>query len=536
MSDADNYVTTETSPPLGRAETKKLPSHTTNDDDWVMPDLVGTVDEQVKLVEDTKVNKHENRTVDCEVESEDEYHYDYSDEEYQQEEEVDDQEKNRTVWMSMNIQSDKAVSDTMERNVPDDASSLSSSWSLAPSAGIVSNDHTSALSGSEATSMIQEMDQLALANNFVSCPHCTYRNPVHARICGDGNDAFGCGLALVANPSTNLDEELALTLLREEESKLDSLPIVEAKKRNLLGQQPLLSRSQLLSSEICHYVNNLNRHEQMVGVFSALPEASLTVLASRFLNVVDQMRTERDPSMAMCLHFSNKQSWRLTQIRQDGFGASSFLSNNMSSALVAPSGGMKSISETKESGSKDSNLDSGLMGWIALVVSHPPKRTRSTSAISDHVVLKDSSQALPLIYCDASVMRNPDNDANIRNIVQGLKTIVYDFFESSGLLLQSQKSIQHSETEKVELLTEGGEWPGGPCSRVNEKKMSAEEFFTSLHETLSDQSGRKNDTSGDQDEVTKKTNDAQSSEIIERSPKTECLHDSSDSPPFTRDR
>ena len=302
----------------------------------------------------------------------------------------------------------------------------SSTWSQVD--GSVKNTDPSSPPGTDDASVatgrsstISGFDILSLSGaSKRRCKACSFLNGEDDGVCG------ACGRALVANPCQGVDEQIAKNLqLKEERFALEQLQ-EEEKKRKTLAEQSILVRSQVLVNDVASFVKGCKGHG-----FDTLPEASLVVLASRFIDCADTC-IMNGGRVTLAYHFSRKFEWRMTQIRQDGLGSLAPVSTNLEaaykyqsmSAILDARGrpfprqlprrfpSLASIPEGDPSVA-GGNYESNRLGWIVATiqegkVSCLDDETTVPLASGSAIVktLNHSYEALPLICFDAALRKN----------------------------------------------------------------------------------------------------------------------------------
>ena len=292
------------------------------------------------------------------------------------------------------------------------------------------------------SSTISGFDLISLngSTNQKKCPKCSFLNGCDDSICK------GCYLALIANPNMEADEKLARSLQQQEEQEAFRETLSRQKKRRSLGQETVLFRAQTLSNDIlsvieaCRMTTPSHCNTEGVG-FCALPHASLTVLASRFIDCVDEMT---DPTqdfvnpVTLCYCYTGKDAHIMSRIRQDGFGPCARFGSTPEAALKAFSkyglGRFKfsgTLETIREQGCSDNTPHApAVQGWIAAIVSSG--RSSSVPVSSGNALVyarKRSVQSLPLVSFDATLF---EKDI-IRRLVNGLTTACRDFFSDCVL-------------------------------------------------------------------------------------------------------
>ncbi|CAB9514845.1 expressed unknown protein [Seminavis robusta] len=332
-----------------------------------------------------------------------------------------------------------------ERKVADDDSEVTgwSAVSLHPP-GLVgsSNDDESVA----ASSTISGFDLISLnGTSKKKCKTCSFLNGSTITICE------GCSLALVANPCLTFDEKLARQLQHNEEQEAYQALLQEEKKRKNLNQQPILVRARTLADDIISALNRCLSSKQREDVaFSALPHASLTILASRFIECVDQFLVPdhhqsigSELPIKLCYCFTEKASWRMTQIRQDGFGSNAAFGSTPEAACKAFKAhprlpGLPSIPENCTSNLWNRNVvPSETHGWIAVIVSGQ-NFSAVDGGIAEIFRRPSSAQSLPLATFDATLM----HDDTIRVLMNNLNMACHDFFGHDPAVVQIEDSAQ----------------------------------------------------------------------------------------------
>ena len=381
------------------------------------------------------------------------------------------------------------------RAAPKDDGSEASDWSvvsLFPTTKAKSDD-TSASSPNDsddasvaASSTISGFDLISLNGGSIQkkCPKCSFLNGCDDSICK------GCNLALIANPNMEADEKLARSLQQQEEQEAFRETLSRQKKRRFLGRETVLFRAQTLASDIISVLEacrmTTSPHCDTVG-FCALPHASLTVLASRFIDCVDEMT---DPTqefvtpVTLCYCYSGKDGHTMGRIRQDGFGAGARFGSTPEAALKAFSkygdyglgrsmfgGGLETIRE--QGGLDGSPRAPAIQGWIAAIVSSGRSSSVPVSSGSALVYArKRSVQSLPLVSFDATLI---EKDI-IRRLVNGLTTACRDFFSDCVFSNAPESSYDsYQDSEAGDLKRRKVDNDSGPDRRLDDDGKTDDE-------------------------------------------------------------
>ena len=136
---------------------------------------------------------------------------------------------------------------TTHRSRDDDTSSYSNIPSAVDSIVTYDTCTTPSVAASGASSVISNFDILSLSGRVVRrCKGCSYHNSENATTC------VKCYLALVANPSLDIDLQIAMHLAqKEEEEARKKLQRIE-KKRKTLSSAPRFDLFQIPGSEPIH--------------------------------------------------------------------------------------------------------------------------------------------------------------------------------------------------------------------------------------------------------------------------------------------
>jgi len=337
----------------------------------------------------------------------------------------------------------------LKRNEDDNESSDWSVVSSRPGSKYLASDRSTSTGAPKsddvsvaASSAISDFDLLSLNDSSKKhCERCSFLN--------GGDDSFCqvCQLTLVADANLTADEKLARHLQDKEEREAFNDILVRERKRNKLGQQPLLFRAQTLADEVLSVVEVCRmtmpfteKVEPECTGFCALPQDRLIAQASRFLEYMDKkFQDSRDsscsPLVKLCYCFTYKDGWRMTQIRQDGFGphakfGSTPQAARKESASLYPGGSR--LRTILEQDSLDTSEGIGVQGWIAAIVIKDTllasKTVKDSSGTALVYTQKKSAQSLPLVSLDATMM---DKDI-VRRLVNGLTTAFHDYFGATS--------------------------------------------------------------------------------------------------------
>jgi hypothetical protein len=315
-----------------------------------------------------------------------------------------------------------------------------------------------------ASSTISGFDIISLSGATERrCNRCSFLNGLDDGVCG------ACGVALVANPCMDTDDQIAKNLQLKEEAFAFASLQADQKKRKSLAQLPILARSQVLASDVVDFVKNYEDRG-----FRSLSEASLVVLASRFIDCADAcMMTGGKVSLAY--HFSEKHDGRMTQIRQDGLGPYANVSTHMEAAYTHPNQRSRLTKNSLNSSSlpsipesdtiKVESFETDHLGWIVVTtedvssIGFPAQGGKTIRVSSDFAVvqtLTTSNESLPLV-CFGTSLRNDDM---VRRLWNGLYQICIDFFQDNETFLEQQeieRMIAASSPRKKPRPAEGGQ-------------------------------------------------------------------------------
>lgn len=271
-----------------------------------------------------------------------------------------------------------------------------------------------------ASSTISGFDLISLSGACKRrCKRCSYVNGDEDGLCK------GCEMALLANPCLELDAQIAKNMqLTEEELAFESV-ISDEKKRKSLRQQSLFVQAQALTSDITRFVETCkivsSVDDEKMG-YCTLPSA--VILASRFIEFVNNGYHPFHAPVHVCFHFSLKYDWRMTQIRQDGFGPNAIFSSSADAALRAACDqpmkqSLKRLSSSAyplleaipENEAASASHEATFLGWIAATV----ERSEEGSDLETPTTFSNPSQTFPLVCFDASLR---DHDI-VRRLVHG---------------------------------------------------------------------------------------------------------------------
>jgi len=339
-----------------------------------------------------------------------------------------------------------------------------------------------------ASSTISGFDVLSLSGaSKRRCKRCTFLNGEGDGVCGS------CGVALLANPCLDADEQIARNLQQVEESLALKMLQTEEKKRETLGQESVLIRSQVLVSDVGLFVRNCQTH----GV-DTLEEASHVILASRFIDSADEA-VMKGGRVTLAYHFcAELKEESMEQIRKDGLGIKAVVSTNIEAAYLHDQAQgtlwkrrklpnpfhLSPIQENEIYGEGAESDGRKHVGWIVATIEKPSDCSESSfphpsgrkvaissgSAIAR--TIKNSNESLPLVCFDASLRKDDvirrllngtytaghpywygtraphahktfSNDLFCRNCILGLSQICRDFFQECWLFAE-QHDIERS--------------------------------------------------------------------------------------------
>jgi hypothetical protein len=200
----------------------------------------------------------------------------------------------------------------------------------------------------------------------------------------------------------------------------------------------------VLASDIADFVK---KYEELG--FSSLPEASLVVLTSRFIDCADACLM-KGGKVSLAYHLSEKHNERMTQIRQDGLGPYASVSADMEAAYTHPNRRNKLlIASSLPSISESDTIEvehggTNHLGWIVATTEDvssicfpaqggQPVRVSSGFAIVR--TLTTSIESLPLVCFDTSLC----SQDTIRRLWSGLSQICIEFLQDSETFVEQQE-------------------------------------------------------------------------------------------------
>jgi len=276
-----------------------------------------------------------------------------------------------------------------------------------------------------ASSTISGFDILSLntGESKRSCHRCTFLNSGKDGICG------GCGVALIANPFPDADEQVARNLQEREEAMALQQLQIEEKKRKTMSEETILVRSQILANDILSFVQNCQKTEGGDGI-DTIQKESLVILASRFIERMDRANMESG-KLQIVYHFSEKMESRMRQIRQDSLGPYASVSTNIDAAYnqngkYCKYSCLSTIPEDKQ--------EPNCLGWIVAAVDYPGSQAKTVKVSSGCATVRpiiNSDECLPLVCFDAS-LRKKDI---IRRLLNGTYAVC---FEPSTIIASRQ--------------------------------------------------------------------------------------------------
>lgn len=202
----------------------------------------------------------------------------------------------------------------------DDLSSLGSTSTVVIPPLQVNSTMAALLSGANSTagsvpsnsnSMAMSFEILSLTSNEIvkRCRLCQFHNPLDNVICG------ACGNAMIANPSFDLDSQVALALQRKEEEEAERLNNVVAfalSDDNL--SHTFFQQSQKLADSILHNLAALKKaHGCSIRLLSV---KDLQLLSCAFL---EKCETLTSPKISLAYHTTSSSNETWDSIRKNGF-------------------------------------------------------------------------------------------------------------------------------------------------------------------------------------------------------------------------
>ena len=376
------------------------------------------------------------------------------------------------------------VSSLKRSECPDDASVSTAAASKAIDDDTASVANSSTISGFDLISLNGSCQK--------QCKLCSFLNKDCDTFCK------GCDLPLVANPSLTADEKLAAYLQKQEEEEAFLDLLRKEKKRDWLGQQPVLFRAQTLANDILTVVKCCQLtmpyaktvEAERTG-FSALPQANLAVLASRFIDYVDEFGGQMYDSyqIKLCYCYTSKDACRMQQIRQDGFGPN-FKFGSVPEATGRPGfrfrPGLRTIPENGGYGIGECQPH---QGWIVAIVVNDRldcQSVRVSSGSAEVFRRKKSYESLPLVSFDATLA----NEDIIRRLMNGLETTCHDFFYEASRRHDSEDSGDPKRC-KVDLVEDGD---GAVRSTKGDQDNDDEAFVRLMQESLYEEETEENES------------------------------------------
>jgi hypothetical protein len=326
-----------------------------------------------------------------------------------------------------------------------------------------------------ASSTISGFDLISVGGSKQhACPRCTFVNENLCSVCDV------CGFALEANPCLETDALLAQQMQEQENrSAFKTVERDEAERQRLLQGGSLFVQSQTLTQDILRYLEGFKKRtvarnaktvdptkQDIVG-FEILPEHSMLILASRFIErVMKQQKESKHLGIFVRYHFLPKMNGlSLDRLRHEGFLPDSVFSVNADDALDATmdsstytfgahrSVPLASIPEDRgvdeetvlRRGSEYGNPSSAqrvplarerpfmkpvqdqmmYLGCIAAIVKGYDSRDDWKDDDTCITTIQNPSEALPLVFFDASLR----NRCGILRLFSGLLRVCNDFFD-----------------------------------------------------------------------------------------------------------
>jgi hypothetical protein len=231
------------------------------------------------------------------------------------------------------------------------------------------------------------------------------------------------------------DELLARSLQQQEEDQaLHNIQQQEAKRRS---PQPLLFRAQTLAREIHKAVHEASpRDNNGNPKCHALLEASLTVLASRFIDQLDAFQDNYQPLLP-CFTVSENEEERLREIRLRGFGNTYFFGSDFYGAKEALHGHQRAVDSRAAAAGAPQPQDLLLhkTGWIAVIAygSHSSEDEWEKAWWDDlgWVCKRLFHRSLILAWFDPQTTKEEE----LEGLLEKLKTICSEFSGKPSFIL-----------------------------------------------------------------------------------------------------
>jgi hypothetical protein len=350
--------------------------------------------------------------------------------------------------------------DSSNKNNDNDDGDESSAWSHVGGESSGSNycRHESNSSGNDCDASCMASANSATASSTISgfdiislsgatkrpCNRCSFLNGPDDGVCG------ACGIALLVNPCSDADEQIAKNLQLEEEAFAFDRIKTDQKKRKSLGQLPIFLRSQVLASDVVDFVQ-----EYMGRGFSPLLEASLVVLASRFIDCADKC-IMNGGKISLAYYFSEKHDGRMTQIRQGGLGPYANVSTNMEAAYTHPESRLrrKSLHSTDlfsipESDTIKESFETGHLGWI---VATTEDASTIAATVEDASITEDASTTcLPVQI--GQLVRVSSGFAYVRTLTTSDESLPLVCFDASLRNQDMIRSLWNGKRNKQDPLS-----------------------------------------------------------------------------------
>ena len=271
------------------------------------------------------------------------------------------------------------------------------------------------------------------------CRRCTFLNNEESTFC------LACGIALVANPCLDMDQQIAINLQRKEEEAAFETLRCEEKKRKTLYQRTIFGQASILATDVQARVDTAKCRG--VATFS-IPD--LTLHASRFINhwlhqqneILQQQNAQQRPTVYLTYHFS---SIGFNQVRVLGLRNFGFVSENMQAAysngleqvlpsqqqvetaVLPRSPALYTIPEVENAEIVDGT---DKLGWIVATIGggerpRSAKSVRVSSGTAQITAFDFALTCFPLVAFDASLRE----DDVIRRLRNGLSQVCQYFFD-----------------------------------------------------------------------------------------------------------
>jgi hypothetical protein len=186
-------------------------------------------------------------------------------------------------------------------------------------------------SDSSLGSLGSNFDIISLSSGMtvLRCKKCKFHNTEKSTVC------IICGLALVANPCLDQDEQIARNLQSKEVNDMTTFLLERERKRERLQDAPPMTQATFLSEELQSCIYSFFDH----GLFRSLPLIDLRIQAMTFIG--NAMRRGAGTKVSIAYLFTASDDSTVRSIQRSGFQPSD--SDDSAGEAAAPVSGNCSV-------------------------------------------------------------------------------------------------------------------------------------------------------------------------------------------------